>query len=133
MIGDDSVPIQIVSTFRWTINDQVASTWQKERVLCIGDATHRHPPINRLGSNTCISDAFNLTWKLAYVIQGVATPQLLDTLTVERKPVGDGIVRRANDGMEAHRTLWCVIGLDQSSREQALALLYEDSAAGREK
>lgn len=133
MVGDDTVPIQILSTFQWTINDQVASIWQKGRVLCIGDATHRHPPINGLGSNTCISDAFNLAWKLAYVIQGVAAPRLLDTLTVERKPVGDGIVRRANDGMEAHRTLWRIIGLDRSSREKALALMREDSAAGREK
>ncbi|KOC14585.1 hypothetical protein AFLA70_831g000181 [Aspergillus flavus AF70] len=132
MIGDSGVPVQILSTFQWTINDQVASTWQKGRVLCIGDATHRHPPINGLGSNTCISDAFNVAWKLAYVLKGVADPRLLDTLTLERKPVGDGIVRRANDGMEAHRRLWALIGLDRDSRQQALATMVEDSAEGRQ-
>jgi 2-polyprenyl-6-methoxyphenol hydroxylase-like FAD-dependent oxidoreductase len=131
MIGDETVPIQILSAFQWTINDQVASTWQSGRVLCIGDAAHRHPPINGLGSNTCISDAFNLAWKLAYVVRGVAHARLLETLTPERKPVGDGIVRRANDGMEAHRRMWSVIGLDQESRQKALVRLTEDSPAGR--
>ncbi|KAK5048465.1 hypothetical protein LTR16_011036, partial [Cryomyces antarcticus] len=91
MIGDKTVPIEILSSFQWTINDQVARSWQKGRVLCIGDATHRHPPINGLGSNTCLSDAFNLAWKIAYVLNGWAAPKLLDTLTTERKPVGDAI------------------------------------------
>jgi 2-polyprenyl-6-methoxyphenol hydroxylase-like FAD-dependent oxidoreductase len=132
MIGDDSIDIQILSSFSWTINDQVAERWQSERVLCIGDATHRHPPINGLGSNTCISDAFNLAWKLAYVVKGWASPSLLDTLTTERKPVGDGIVRRANDGMEAHRNLWGLIGLDPQSRNKATDLLKSDSDDGAE-
>ncbi|OOQ89747.1 2,4-dichlorophenol 6-monooxygenase TfdB [Penicillium brasilianum] len=133
MIGDDTVPITILSTFEWTINDQVADCWQKDRILCIGDAVHRHPPINGLGSNTCLSDAFNIAWKVAYVLKGIAKPALLETLTTERKPVGDAIVRRANTGMEAHRTLWSIIGLTKENRAKALALLEEDSIAGRRK
>lgn len=135
MIGDaeKSVDIEILSYFAWSINDQVAERWQKGRVLCIGDATHRHPPINGLGSNTCISDAFNLAWKMAYVIQGKAAPSLLDTLTPERKPVGDAIVRRANDGMEAHRRLWSVLGLDAESRQKATSLLESATPDGAEK
>ncbi|OAL17989.1 hypothetical protein AYO22_11145 [Fonsecaea multimorphosa] len=132
MIGDDSVDIEILSSFSWSINDQVAERWQKGRVVCIGDATHRHPPINGLGSNTCISDAFNLSWKLAYVLQGWASASLLDTLTIERKPVGDGIVRRANNGMEAHRRLWSIIGLDPETRIKATELLASDSEKGQE-
>jgi len=31
---------------------------------------HRHPPANGLGSNTCIQDAFNLAWKISYVLKG---------------------------------------------------------------
>ncbi|KAH7139930.1 putative FAD dependent oxidoreductase [Dactylonectria estremocensis] len=133
MIGDDSVDIEILSCFSWSINDQVAERWQQGRVLCVGDATHRHPPINGLGSNTCLSDAFNLAWKLAYVIQGKAALSLLDTLTMERKPVGDAIVRRANDGMEAHRRLWAVLGLDTASRSEATALLESPTAEGAAK
>ncbi|KAJ9602804.1 hypothetical protein H2200_012584 [Cladophialophora chaetospira] len=115
MIGDDSVHIEILDISRWTINDQVARTWHKGRVFCIGDAVHRHPPINGLGSNTCISDAFNISWKLAYVLQGLADPSILDSLTAERKPVGDGVVRRANTGMLVHRKLWALMG---STREE---------------
>jgi hypothetical protein len=37
---------------------------------CLGDAVHRHPPMNGLGSNTCIQDAANLAWKVAMVEKG---------------------------------------------------------------
>ncbi|KAK4959166.1 hypothetical protein LTR10_003965 [Elasticomyces elasticus] len=132
MIGDNDIPITILSSFRWTINDQVARTWQKGRVLCIGDAVHRHPPINGLGSNTCIADAFNLAWKLAYVLDGVAGEALLDTLSIERKPVGDAVVRRANNGMEAHRSLWALLGVTPEDRAKAVALLEAPGMEGRE-
>jgi len=132
MIGDNDVPIKILSSFQWTINDQVAEKWQQGRVLCIGDATHRHPPVNGLGSNTCLSDAFNLAWKLAYVVKGFASPKLLDTLTFERKPVGDAIVKRANDGMEAHRRLWDLMGLTPTAREQVVQTLASASPEGAE-
>ena len=131
MIGDESVAIEVLSTFRWSINDQVAKTWQRGRVLCVGDAVHRHPPINGLGSNTCISDAFNLAWKLAYVLRGTAGARLLDTLTMERKPVGDAIVRRANDGMLVHRQLWSLLGLTPEERKRAVELLQDPTAEGR--
>ena len=131
MIGDKDIDIEVLSTFRWMINDQVARTWQKGRVMCIGDAVHRHPPINGLGSNTCISDAFNLAWKLAFVLRGIANPTLLETLTVERKPVGDAVVRRANEGMLVHRELWSMLGLTPDSRAEAVALLESTTPEGR--
>ncbi|KAJ0421254.1 hypothetical protein BJY00DRAFT_300924 [Aspergillus carlsbadensis] len=133
MIGDTPIPIEILSTFTWTINEQVAERWQDGRALCIGDATHRYPPINGLGSNTCISDAFNIAWKLAYVLKGWAAPTLLDTLTTERKPVGDGVVRRANDGMAAHRQIWGLLGKDPESRKAALEALRANTKEGARK
>ena len=99
--------------------------------MCIGDAIHRHPPSNGLGSNTCISDAFNVAWKLAFVINGLAGPALLETLSSERKPVGDAIVRRANDGMLAHRELWALLGLTPEDRERALSQLQSPTLDGR--
>ncbi|PKS08383.1 hypothetical protein jhhlp_005327 [Lomentospora prolificans] len=135
LIGDDTIDIEILSTFRWTIREQFADRYQEGRVMCIGDAVHRHPPINGLGSNTCISDAFNLSWKLAYVLKGWASPDLLDSLTIERKPVGDGVVRRANDGMLAHRRLWALIGTDPESRRKFrdnLAAATPEGARARE-
>ena len=69
-IGDDSIPVEILDTARWQINNTVAKTYSSGRVFCLGDAVHRHPPANGLGSNTCIQDAFNLAWKIAYVLKG---------------------------------------------------------------
>lgn len=131
MIGEDTVDIEILSAYRWTINDQTASSWQKGRILCIGDATHRHPPINGLGSNTCINDAFNLGWKLAFILKGWAGPKLIETLTSERKPVGQAIVRRANAGMEVHRELWSIIGLSAQERAVALGIMESPTSEGR--
>ena len=132
MIGDNTVPIRILSSFRWTINDQVARTWQKGSVLCIGDAVHRHPPINGLGSNTCIADAFNLAWKLAYVLNGLAAPSILGSLTIERKPVGDAVVRRANTGMLQHRHLWGLMGITKEERDVCTSLMQQPTPEGAE-
>ena len=123
MIGNDTIPIEILSSFRWTINDQVAQSYQKGNVICIGDAVHRHPPINGLGSNTCISDAMNISWKMAYVLNGIANSSILDSVTIERKPVGDGVVRRANAGMEVHREIWQVLGLSAEDRRRNTSMM----------
>ncbi len=95
VIGNPNIPIRILSQSSWSINDIVAERYSRGRVFCLGDAVHRHPPTNGLGSNTCIQDAFNLAWKLACVIQGKARHALLETYHDERQPVGRQIVARA--------------------------------------
>jgi 2-polyprenyl-6-methoxyphenol hydroxylase-like FAD-dependent oxidoreductase len=70
MIGDDSVEVEILKVSKWYINDVVAEQYSRGRIFCLGDAVHRHPPANGLGSNTCIQDAYNLAWKIAYVLKG---------------------------------------------------------------
>ncbi|MFD5065799.1 FAD-dependent monooxygenase [Streptomyces sp. NPDC058394] len=37
-----------------------ATQLQQGRVFCAGDAIHRHPPSNGLGSNTSVQDSYNL-------------------------------------------------------------------------
>jgi 2,4-dichlorophenol 6-monooxygenase len=96
LIGDDGVPIEIESRMVWYVNQQYATTYSKGRVFCGGDAVHRHPPSSGLGSNTCIQDAFNLAWKLAWVVKGWAGPKLLESYSLERAPVGRQVVMRAN-------------------------------------
>jgi 2,4-dichlorophenol 6-monooxygenase len=96
LIGDDEVPVTIRSSSAWTVNEMYAETYSNGRVFCAGDATHRHPPSNGLGSNTSIQDSYNLAWKLKLVLDGAAAPSLLDTYTAERAPVGKQIVTRAN-------------------------------------
>ncbi len=99
LIGDDQVPIKIDSTSTWTVNSMYAKRNMDGRIFCLGDAVHRHTPMNGLGSNTSIQDAFNLAWKLALVVKGKAEPSLLDTYNDERIPVGEQIVKRATKSL----------------------------------
>src|SRR5258706_3478110 len=78
LIGDDDIPVEITGTSTWYVNQLYATSWSKGRVFCGGDAVHRHPPSSGLGSNTCMQDAANLAWKLAFVVRGDADPSLLD-------------------------------------------------------
>jgi 2,4-dichlorophenol 6-monooxygenase len=77
----------------------------------MGDAVHRHPPTNGLGSNTSIQDAYNLCWKLKLVLDGKASPSLLDTYDQERPPVGKQIVDRANKSIEDYGPIVETLGL----------------------
>lgn len=96
LVGDPQLEIEVESTSVWYVNQAHAPEYAKGRVFCGGDAVHRHPPSSGLGSNTCMQDAFNLAWKLAYVIKGYAGPALLSSYSLERSPVGAQVVKRAN-------------------------------------
>jgi len=96
LIGDPDVEIDIVKTSIWYVNQAFATEYSKGRVFCGGDAVHRHPPSSGLGMNTCVQDAFNLAWKLAYFVKGYAGKELLESYSDERAPVGKQVVLRAN-------------------------------------
>ncbi len=96
LVGDPELDPRILSTSTWQVHQASATAYSSGRVFCAGDAVHRHPPTNGLGSNTSIQDAFNLAWKLAYVLKGYAGPALLDSFEQERLPVGRQVVARAN-------------------------------------
>ncbi len=93
--------------------------------FCFGDSTHRHPPFNGLGSNTCIQDAFNLAWKIDYVMTGKASPKLLDSFSEERQPVGVDIITRANQGLRDHMPWQTTIGMLEPDAERRLEILAE--------
>lgn len=99
LIGDDEIPVTIKSSSAWTVNEMYAETYSNGRVFCAGDACHRHPPSNGLGSNTSLQDSYNLAWKLKLVLDGTASPSLLDTYSDERAPVGKQVVTRANQSI----------------------------------
>lgn len=123
-IGDDT-PVEIIRVSKWYINEIVARTYSRGRVFCLGDAVHRHPPMNGLGSNTCIQDSFNLAWKIAAVVKGQASPSLLDSYTLERQPVGRGIIKRANDSFRNHSAIWDALGIMSPDVEERKANLAE--------
>jgi 2,4-dichlorophenol 6-monooxygenase len=111
LIGDDTIPIKIKSYSIWTVNNMYATALSKDRVFCMGDAVHRHPPSNGLGSNTSVQDAYNLAWKLAAVLRGQAGPALLDSYNAERAPVAKQIVTRANQSIAEFGPIFEALGL----------------------
>jgi 3-(3-hydroxy-phenyl)propionate hydroxylase len=58
--------------------------YRSGRVLFAGDAAHLVPIFGVRGANSGIDDADNLAWKLAFVIRGLASEQLLDSYSDER-------------------------------------------------
>lgn len=134
LIGVPDIPIEVHSTFQWSINDLVAESYGRGRVFCVGDAVHRHPPGNGLGSNTCIQDSYNLAWKLALVLAGKADPSLLNSYEAERRPVGQQIVKRANKSMD-YSGIFQILGvapeLTPDERAHQAARLSEATEYGR--
>lgn len=87
------------SNLRWSsifrIKHGIVDRYRVGRVFVAGDAAHLHPPAGGQGMNTGIQDAWNLGWKLALTVRGLAAPGLLDSYEAERRPAGKMIVDRA--------------------------------------
>jgi 2,4-dichlorophenol 6-monooxygenase len=111
LIGDPDLKIELLSANIWTVNNFYATQTSKGRVFCMGDAIHRHPPSNGLGSNTSIQDSFNLAWKLAMVLRGQAGTALLDSYNAERAPVAKQIVTRANQSIGETGPIFDALGM----------------------
>jgi len=112
LVGDPNLEIDLISANTWTVNNMFAAQMQKGRVFIMGDAAHRHPPSNGLGSNTSIQDAFNLAWKLAMVLKGQASPKLLESFSEERAPIAKQIVTRANQSIGEFGPIFQALGMD---------------------
>ncbi|MEU9453864.1 FAD-dependent monooxygenase [Streptomyces sp. NPDC048277] len=78
---------------RFHSDERQVPSYRAGRLFLAGDAAHVHTPAGGQGMNTGLQDAANLGWKLAAVLHGHASPDLLDTYQSERHPVGRSVVR----------------------------------------
>ncbi len=104
----------------------LASQWRSGRALIAGDAAHQMPPFAGQGMCSGVRDAANLAWKLAAVVQGEASPDLLDTYQTEREAHVRGIVERS---IEFGKTV-CL--LDHQAAAQRDAGMLAARAAGEQ-
>ena len=111
LLGMPDLEPDVTGYSLWGVNEMYATHAQKGRVFCAGDAIHRHPPSNGLGSNTSIQDSYNLAWKLAAVLQGYAETSLLESYSAERAPVAKRIVTRANQSAREFGELFEALGV----------------------
>lgn len=81
------LPLEI-TTLHWfstyKVHTRRAETFSVGRCFLAGDAAHIHTPAGGQGMNTGIQDAYNLAWKLAFVLRGNAQDSLLATYNEER-------------------------------------------------
>lgn len=82
-----------IGAFNYTA--QIADRFREGSVFLAGDAAHRVTPRGGTGMNTAIRDAYDLGWKLAWVLSGWAGPALLDSYEPERRPVAEHNVLRS--------------------------------------
>jgi 2,4-dichlorophenol 6-monooxygenase len=85
-----------------------------------------------------VQDAYNLAWKLAYVLQGKAGAGLLDSYDAERAPVGRQIVLRANKSIEEFGPIFAALGFSDTSdpelmRERMRARADDTPEAARQR
>jgi 2-polyprenyl-6-methoxyphenol hydroxylase-like FAD-dependent oxidoreductase len=89
-IQEDTKLALDISNVKWfsvyKVNTRAVNQFSIGRCFVAGDAAHVHSPAGGQGMNTGIQDAYNLAWKLAFVIKGYASAKLLETYNEERLP-----------------------------------------------
>jgi putative polyketide hydroxylase len=88
---------QIERIGAFTFTAQLADRFRAGDAFLVGDAAHRMTPRGGTGMNTAIRGAYDLGWKLAWVLRGWAEPALLDTYQTEHQPLAAHNVDRSAD------------------------------------
>ena len=114
--GSPAVCPQIERLSTWTFAAQLAERYVAGRCYLVGDAAHRMTPRGGTGMNTAIQDAFDVGWKLAWLLRGWAGVELLSTYEDERRPVAAHNVQRAAEPTGARREARQVLAWDLNHR-----------------
>jgi 2-polyprenyl-6-methoxyphenol hydroxylase-like FAD-dependent oxidoreductase len=83
--------VEWFSTYK--VHTRHAARFSSGRCFLAGDSAHIHSPAGAQGMNTGIQDSYNLAWKLALVLQGVADTKLLNTYNEERLENAKNLLR----------------------------------------
>jgi len=108
-IGDHPVTVHLIT--RWELVGVVASKLRVGRTFMLGDAAHKHPPTGGLGLTSATQDVHNLCWKIAAVLDGVASDGLLDTYDPERRSSVQWNVDNSVDSALNHMLIGESLGL----------------------
>jgi 2-polyprenyl-6-methoxyphenol hydroxylase-like FAD-dependent oxidoreductase len=89
------VPAKVVREHwvsRYRLHRRAVPRYRDGRIFLVGDAAHVHSPAGAQGMNTGIQDAYNLAWKLALTVRGVADESIVDSYHAERHPIGERLL-----------------------------------------
>ncbi len=82
----------------YKVHTRAVNQFSLGRCFVAGDAAHIHSPAGGQGMNTGIQDAYNLAWKMAFVIKGYASEELLNTYNEERLPNAQKLLASTDRG-----------------------------------
>jgi 3-(3-hydroxy-phenyl)propionate hydroxylase len=83
-IGEAHLPWKYLWSSAYRAGTMTLDNYVHDRVVFAGNAAHAMPIFGVRGLNSGFDDADNLIWKLAMVVQGQATAQLLQSYSTER-------------------------------------------------
>ena len=95
--GIPNLPVAIERLGSFSSAAQLADRFRRDQVFLVGDAAHRVTPRGGTGMNTAVHDGYDIGWKLAWVMNGWASPALLNSYELERRPVAAHNVARSAD------------------------------------
>lgn len=119
-LGDPEIPVEVEDVQRWSASAEYAERYRSGRVFLAGDAVHVMPPTGGFGGNCGVQDAYDLAWKLAFVLRGSGGESLLDTYDAERRPVGAFTTEQAYTRY--------VLRLDPTLGKENLAPIVDEAA-----
>lgn len=121
-------------------HSSLARAFRVGRVFLAGDAAHTSNPIEGHGMNIGIQDAYNLGWKLASIVSGQATEELIASYEAERQPTAKVVVHSGDEayarmmplGTDALQALFAFVSTTEGQgfaalAESEIALGYDQS------
>jgi putative polyketide hydroxylase len=114
--GLPGLDVRIVRIGRTEFGTRLADRFRRDSAFLIGDAAHRVTPRGGTGLNMAVQDGVNLGWKLAWVLRGLAGPDLLDTYEAERRPVAVHNTVRSTDPDGSRRGVAEELAVDLGGR-----------------
>lgn len=103
----ENVPYELMGLVPWRRSQSLAQTYRSGRVFLAGDSAHTTSPTGGHGLNTGIADATDLSWMLHAMTSGWGGDGLLDSYTLERRPVA---VRNFSASTQTYRA-WVADGM----------------------
>ena len=144
--------IEFAGTSWWSaysIGQRLADHFSKaNRVFLTGDACHTHSPKAGQGMNVSLQDGYNIGWKLASILKGQTSQELLKTYNIEREKVADDLInwdkvwakqmssmgKGANGAVDANGKIdFSEIFVRAEAFTAGLTITYDDSSITRSK
>ncbi|MGH3660353.1 MAG: FAD-dependent oxidoreductase [Micromonosporaceae bacterium] len=123
-------PYQVIQRQIYRVHQRVADTFRVGRVLLLGDAAHVNSPFGGMGLNSGVHDAFDLSRRLARIVQDGASPRELDVYAQRRREFARTHVRA-----QTHRNTTSLAERDpvrRAENQAAMAAVAADPVRARE-